>query len=564
MRLTGGMRFPVPDGPPPLTVKVSYRELYEHGAFAQRDLETDGRLASMARDRRLAHWIGQEVPEADDLRGALCPILFVNGGYSSGHAVRPVEVERLTFREEAGAQAWSVYAWEAWGHPQVSAMYSPWQLLYIDVVAREDGVDLPIDLVLGPFEELERQLSVVRPLIERQRGLLDVIDATWRPLIKMLVAIQNVYWPKVRGRITLTLSLDGGRHFAGNTKEAPAALLARVGCSIEEVTAAYEFLVERGLAREPQDEGMVILRRFVPRDYHVRWRGPVQHAQDHFDAAQMLYLWLTDLTGRAPGRPESWLADGRQAQRFALYDSGFALHTMTDALKRELIENELYPHGPAVIGEGPSERIIVDWLVQELLGLRGAIEFHELGGSGAAKRMPLLVEILEQYVVEAFLIVDNEGDMARYVDKAVSDGKLARENVLRADDSLEQSNFTPAELIQVAADIAADPPSDGRAAATLALTPEELVAKHDDRRSRIRDNKPGLADTMLMLAEQPDHGSVRLSKPELAEGLAKLLITELRQATNSADVEALKERRPITRFVIERLCPVLNRPRPIS
>lgn len=558
------MRFPVPDGPPPLTVTVSYRELYEHGAFAQRDLETDGRLASMARDRRLAHWIGQQVPEADDQRCALCPILFVNGGYSSGHSVPPVELEGLTFREEVGPQPWSDYAWEAWGHPEVSPMYSPWQLLYLDVVAREDGVDLPIDLVLGPFEELERQLDLVRPLIERQRGLLDAIDATWRPLIKMLVAIQNVYWPKVRGRISLTLSVDGEHHFAGDTKEAPDALLARLGCSIGEVMAAYEFLVERGLDREPEDEGMVILRRFVPRDYHVRWRGPVQHAQDHFDAAQMLYLWLTDLTAKPPGRPESWPADGRQAQRFALYDNGFALHTMTDALKRELIENELYPHGPAVIGEGPSERIIVDWLVQELLGLRGAIEFHELGGSGEAKRVPRLVEILDQYAAEAFLIVDNEGDMARYVDKAVTDGKLDRENVLLADDSLEQSNFTPAELIQVAMEIAAHPPPDGRATATLALTPEELVAKHSERRSRIHHDKPGLADTLLILAEQPDHGCVRVDKLELAEGLAKLLITELRQATSSAEVETLKERRPITRFVIERLCPVLNRPRPIS
>jgi hypothetical protein len=519
----------------------------------------------MSRDRRLAHWIGQEVPEADDRRGALCPILFVSGGYSGSHSVPPVAVDRLTFREEIDPpQPWSSYAWEAWDHPQVSAMYSPWQLLYVDVVAREDGVDLPIDLVLGPFEELERQLTMVRPLIERQRGLLDAIDATWRPLIKMLVAIQNVYWPKVRGWVTLAPSLDGGREFAGNTKEDPDLLLARVGCSVEEVAAAYEFLVERGLDREPQDEGMAMLRRFVPREYHIRWRGPVQHAQDHFDAAQMLYLWLTDLTGKPPGRPDSWPMDGRQAQRFALYDNGFTLHAITDALKRELIENELYPHGPAVIGEGPSERIIVDWLVQELLGLRGAIEFHELGGSGEARRVPRLVEILDRYAPEAFVIVDNEGDMARYVDKAVTDGKLKRDNVLLADDSLEQSNFTTAELIQVAADIAANPPPDGRAAATLALTPEELEAKHAERRSRIHRDQPGLADTLLVLAEQPDHGCVRIDKPELAEGLAKLLITELRAATSPTEVEAVKHLRPITRFVIERLSPVLNRPRPIS
>jgi glycine/D-amino acid oxidase-like deaminating enzyme len=128
--------------------------------------------------------------------------------------------------------------------------------------------------------------------------------------------------------------------------------------------------------------------------------------------------------------------------------------------------------------------------------------------------------------------------------------------------SLEQSNFTSAELIQVATDIAAHPPPDGRAGATLALTPEDLVTKHFDRRSRIHHDKFGLADTLLILAEQPDHGCVRIDKPELAERLAELLITELRQATSTAEVETLKQRRPVTRFVIERLCPVLNRPQP--
>ena len=278
--------------------------------------------------------------------------------------------DRVVFREDEGPKPWCEYAWDAWGHPNVSPQYSPWQLLYIDVVAREDGVDLPIDLLLGPADELEKQLNQVRWLIEKQRELFEAIDESWRPLIKVLVAIQNVYWPRVRERVVITLSPGGEHRRAGNTTEPAEDLLAALGCTVEEVMAAYYFLVERGLDREPQDEGMVMLRRFVPREYHVRWRGPVQHAQDHFDAAQMLYLWLTDLTGEPPGRPDTYPADGRHAQRMALYDNGFAPGAMPDALKRELIEIELYPHAPVVIGEGKSEETIVDWLVQELLGFR--------------------------------------------------------------------------------------------------------------------------------------------------------------------------------------------------
>jgi len=215
------MRLPIRNGPGPLTVTATYRELYEHGAFAQRELETDGRLATMARDRRLAHWIGQAVPEADDRRGALCPIAFARGGYSTGRLVPPVDPERLVFREDVGARPWSDYAWDAWGHPQVSPLYSPWQLLYLDVVAREASVGLPIDLLLGPVDELNNKLSQVRWVIEKQRELFDSIDAAWRPLIKVLVAIQNVYWPKVRGRVVLIPSSGDGYRHAGETAEAP-------------------------------------------------------------------------------------------------------------------------------------------------------------------------------------------------------------------------------------------------------------------------------------------------------------------------------------------------------
>ncbi len=178
-------------------------------------------------------------------------------------------------------------------------------------------------------------------------------------------------------------------------------------------------------------------------------------------------------------------------------------------------------------------------------------------------RVPRLVEILDRYAAEAFLIVDNEGEMARFVDKTVTDGKLERENVLLADDSLEQDNFSLDELIGVVREIAGNPP-EGREPASLQLTPDQLMAEHADRRSRVQQNPPGLAGTMLSMAARPEHGSVRVSKTELAEGLARLVVGELRETDTQEEVEALKQRRPVVRFVIDHLCPALSRPRPIS
>jgi hypothetical protein len=435
------MRFPIRDAPPTITVPVSYRNLYEHGAFGQRELIDDSELQGLASSRGLARWIGQQAPEHVDSRGALSPIVFATGGYFMGFSVPAVPVLDLTFREETDYKPWSEYAWDSWGHPHVSAMYSPWQSLYLDVVARESTVELPIDAVRMPAATLAEKLEPAASLLDAQRALLEEIDAAWRPLMKILVIAQNVYWPKVSGRVTIIPTGRGeGFADAGLTSEDPAALFDGAGCTVEELTAAYHFLVERGLDREPQD-GMVMLRRSVPRAYHVRWGGAARQAQDHFDAAQMLYLWLTDIVGQAPGRPESWPLDGRHADRMALYDHGPGSDVLPDKLKRELIAVELYPHGPVVVGEGDSERIVIDWLVQRLLGLRNAFEFHDLEGSGAARRIARLVETFDSYAAEAFVVVDDEGEMPRYLQQLIANDKIDEKNVLLADDSLEHAKL---------------------------------------------------------------------------------------------------------------------------
>ena len=40
----------------------------------------------------------------------------------------------MTFREEEPPREWPAYAWDAHGRPHTSALYSPWQLLYVDNV----------------------------------------------------------------------------------------------------------------------------------------------------------------------------------------------------------------------------------------------------------------------------------------------------------------------------------------------------------------------------------------------------------------------------------------------
>lgn len=561
------MRLPLRDAPPSLTVRVSFRQLAERDAFAQRALSGASTLASEARNRGFDLGIGHDDRERLDRRGAFSPIAFSDGGYVVGGFARgSANAEHLVFREEVDFVPWSQYGWVTWSeHTEVSPLYSAWQLLYVDAAFRETGVDVPLGLISGAFDELAVAIEPIRPLLDRQRELLEDMDAAWRPLTKVLVAAQNVYWPKVCGRTVVTGHPGVEFVAAGDTSEDAEVLRSVVGCSVEELTAAYEFLMERGLDREPQD-GLAGIRRLVPREYHLRWGGKVRQARDHFDAAEVLKLWLTDLGSPPPQRPDRWPLDSRQEDRAKLYRDGPGARARgPEHAKAELVALELYPHGPLVIGEGPSEAIIIEWLVIAAGGVgSNAFTFHNLEGVGNVGRLERLYELLESYAAAAFVVIDDEGETSEYLKRATAAGKIDPSNILLSQHSLEEQNFTAEELIVVTRELAANPP-DGRAAVELAVSADALVAEYARRRERARTgDTPGMADVLLDLAEEPEHGCARISKTELADALGRYLLGELRGVDSPAARDAVLQRRPIVAFVIDRLMPTILRPRPIS
>jgi hypothetical protein len=87
---------------------------------------TDSKLRSMARERSLSISLGGALEYTDE-NAALRPIAFAGGAYITGMPPQPDEP--ITFREVQPFQKWEEYAWDAYGHPTVFPLYSPWQIL---------------------------------------------------------------------------------------------------------------------------------------------------------------------------------------------------------------------------------------------------------------------------------------------------------------------------------------------------------------------------------------------------------------------------------------------------
>lgn len=552
--------------PPITTFGRSWRELWLSGHFFERSFHWDTQFSSKAKERALHFGIGSGPMEELDLAGTLQPIAFVAGGYHSQLRAEPEYEEFFTFREEQPPAPWSKYAWDAHGHPHTSALYSPWQMLYADDVLRQPTVTLSVETLLLDKEQRDTALSPFGDWWQSQLDQSKSLDVAWRPLVKLLVALGNRYWPEVSNRVSQaydrrTKAPSWPFYELARTFDA-SAFAAEMGVDLDEVKEAYWFLVERGLRYEPQD-GMELLRRARPVDSHSGWRGHVRLAQDHFDAAAMLRHFLIDLTGETPSATPDWPLDGRQPVRQALYDRGPSSGISREQLLEDLERAGLYPHSLHLIGEGPSELQMVWTLVAGLLGTTAAddIRFTNLGGSGSASRIPTMLDAFTSYARRTVLIVDNEGDMAQYVTGAIRAGKLDEADVLFFKENLEDSNFSHEEQLAILVKAAADP-VENRSQVSLTMTLDDVEAEHAERVRRSRE-KSGFAGTLLSMAKDPNHGGpFSLSKPAFAALLGAEALDELGQARGDEEaIAAIGKRRPVLKFVLDRVTEPLMAPR---
>lgn len=270
--------------------------------------------------------------------------------------------------------------------------------------------------------------------------------------------------------------------------------------------------------------------------------------------------------------PSVWPMDGRQPEREALYRHGPAAPFTLGEIRDELASVELYPHAVQVLGEGESEQIVVERVVGAVMGRPGLerMGFFDLGGSGAAEHVTPLATSFSSLVLRVLVVVDREGQMAEYVETSIERGELDADDVLMFKGSLEEANATAEELIELAVEIGRNPPP-GVEPVELELDAATLKATHEDRLSRLppKSDRPSLVDTLIRLAGRQEYGALRLDKLDIAEALASMLVAELHDAWSQTEgrqerTEELLERRPLLRFILDRLVPALDHARPVG
>ncbi|MCC6222251.1 MAG: hypothetical protein IT201_02025 [Thermoleophilia bacterium] len=526
-------------------VNYSFRRAYETNAFHQFPLIGISKLCSEARERGIqcsafsSTLLGELEPL--DREGAFSPILFETWDADGG--------EVIVFCDERDYLPWTEYAASDGVTVAPRPFYSPWQLLYLN-----DAIELPKASVSLEWLLDDERRQVVNPVLRDFWGVrLDTwrtLHRGWRDLLLVLVRLQSCYGPSVKGTLTKsTVSLV--RHPGTGELVDPRELepsfeaqrvLEELGLALEDLKAMHQRLASHGMRDDPLRYWHMLFR-MAPFKQRARLRGVARRAQDAYDAAEMLRRFYFDLTDELLLNPDDIYDVSDKSWKKRLFGEWPTLGYTRADLAVELRLRDLHPYQVHIVVEGDTEQIVCRRVLEEVAGMPledMGVTIHRLHGVGGASQQQEMLRAIKTFPRYVILVADREGAIEGQVALMKRDGVLTDETSFLWDTSFEEANFSDQEIVDLIATIGAD------SGATLALDAETLRTLYGAHRAKAGKQAKAVAAFTLALALQPAYGGVVVSKKQLAERMAVLILDDLRER----GAEVVSKERPIVSVLI--------------
>lgn len=523
--------------PPVQDVTVTTRALVGGGHLIQRELVEVSGLGRLASERSLAA-PDRETLERWDRDGLFSPLAFVtaDGPTDSWRTTEPYPTEGLHFRDEHPYVPWAQLSSQLWEHRVTRPLYSPWQVMYLGAAREFDGVEVSVDAMLDGGERLVTWAADHLAFVEQHAGWRGRWHALWLPLVKLLTRLQSRHWPFIKGRSVLLIDSASKEYVDAVDLEyertTSAQARAELGAEYDDLQIIYEWLARRWRGLDPAPD-LYPLLRLEPRGRRERRKGVALQALDFQDAAGMVRRFLRDLDGRLP--PDLDQLDDPVTQPRPLRRDRSQLQ---DALR----DAGLYPHRLHMVVEGATEERLIRRLFLAFAGPweGSGLAITDLGGDKLKGSRTMLAGFAV-YADAVALLLDDENEARRVTEQLARGGVLVGDHVKLWERSLEEDNFTLAELLAMVGQLAS------AKGAQLTLTEDQLMAEQARVEAR-SGPRQALASTLQRMAKRPEHGAVVFSKPDLAEAMADLIIAEVERLPGRH--EEVSARRPVVAWML--------------
>jgi hypothetical protein len=508
---------------------------------------SDLRKHALARDLSLPLFPREGVLEPLDRLGGFKPIGFRQTNYTHETTWLNPDPDLMLWSEELPFEQWDARGWRFDDDRivNVSECYSPWQLIYLGEALEAFDHKVSLRALSGDGVELAQAIEAQKALAASELG---AVEESWRPFIKLLVALQSRLWP-YRKQSTTLLYRSGESERVDPLEHAartfdPQAVLRRFELSLDDLAQIHFEIGDAARRLDPMPR-WYRLSEAAPRRVTDDMRGVAMRARDLYDAAYLLrglYFLATDL----------WLPRADEFDATAPTVSAYVRRHLPKRdnqpapwqrvqLKELLLREGLYPHRVHFFVEGDTEEVVLGRLLPFLgFALPGSgMAVTNMGGVDKAQHHQLLFRAATEVAGRAVLIADREGSMSKTLERLQSEGLFTSDDdvLLWSKDGagidFEEANFSDAELVSMVRSAARQ---RGHA---IKLSVKEV---RERRRTETRPRRPAPALTSLAKKMAEERGARLSKKQDLAPLLAKRMIADIRRAGHLAKAG---ERRPL-------------------
>ncbi len=421
--------------------------------------------------------------------------------------------------------------------------YHPFQTIIIGNFLYNLRMSLRADY----FDDIEKAAKSIQKLREYMKSKMKlVLDFVpyWNKRIGLLMLLQEPYQFQTTGKIAINpwkqnaTVRDWVRWKQKRFK--PESILKLSGLSIDEIKKFYERLASSGYTTDPLADWFV-LTKIIRRSRKQKLKGKALLAQDYYEAARMVSLFLEDLTHKKQIEPDDLMDGTGGAWKPDIFGKPFDYSTK--GTHRAIAQYYLLPQfiRLLILVEGPTEEKVLSMIFDALYvnTEQASIMVHPYGGIDNLKRKNIddMLKMTNEDEIPVFVIADNEKNANSKLEALVTRGKIKNGMYKIWKGDFEQDNFGTPRVIRAVND-------------KLKPSGKKIDAKQV--KELMKKQSLNLMNAISKVYGAKHHQGLDevISKPILAEALFKNRAKEIRREYNKG---GSKNKLPIEKVLNELL-----------
>lgn len=355
----------------------------------------------------------------------------------------------IEFPHDGDFQPWSNYLDDN-RQEKIMIYYHPFQCVPVRRLTMGDGVRLSAKFlesvkdIQERFEEMKNRSAQIIYLSRKASR------ETWIPRVGLLMLLEEAYGPYING-----LRLNIYDHaFLQKWNEwrlkrfSPDDILTTSGMTLDRIKQLYQDLSAEAQWIDPLGNWFVLLQ-LIKTSKKRKLQKEALLAQDYYQLAYMVSYFIYDLTQEKMLDPDDITEGLHGTWKLNIYGRPFDYRTIKT--RDSILDNYLIdrPFRLAIVVEGVTEERVIELITSALyidLERDGFFLYNAEGRSNIEMNLRTLFYMTKKYKIETFVIVDNDKNSNRFLEKYK--GNIKQDMLYKWNKDFEYDNFGTDAVVQ--------------------------------------------------------------------------------------------------------------------